>query len=122
MSPKNLCLLNESKGALSFFEDIRCCWISDLADLYGVETRVLLQAIRRNARRFPRDFMFRLSAEEFRVLTSQFVMSKKRRGGRRYRPYVFTEQEIPMLLQKSLDTGADLASLPIDHINASHLL
>ena len=67
----------------------------DLAELYGVETRILIQAVKRNPSRFPVDFMFQLSAEEQICLRSQFVISK--RGGRRYVPYVFTEQGIAML-------------------------
>jgi hypothetical protein len=68
----------------------------DLADLYGVETRILVQAVKRNAERFPSDFMFKLKQEEFDSLRSQFVISKGR-GGRRYLPYAFTEQGIAML-------------------------
>jgi hypothetical protein len=63
---------------------------ADLALLYGVETRVLIQAVKRNDRRFPLDFMFRLTNKEFDVLRSQFVISKGS-GGRRYLPYAFTE-------------------------------
>ena len=48
----------------------------DLASLYGVETRVLVQAVKRNVQRFPKDFMFRLSSDEFYSLRSQFVISK----------------------------------------------
>jgi hypothetical protein len=70
---------------------------ADLADLYGVETRVLLQAVKRNSNRFPTDFMFQLSAEEADSLRSQFVISKSSRGGRRYLPYAFTEQGVAML-------------------------
>jgi hypothetical protein len=70
---------------------------TDLAELYGVETRVLLQAVSRNQKRFPKDFMFRLSKEEYELLRSQIVISKKGRGGRRYLPYVFTEQGVAML-------------------------
>lgn len=69
----------------------------DLADLYGVETRVLVQQVRRNEKRFPADFMFQLSAEEFSHLKSQSVMSSGEHGGRRKRPLVFTEQGIAML-------------------------
>ena len=68
----------------------------DLASLYRVETKVLLQAVRRNIERFPEDFMFQLTPVEWDVLRSQFVTSKGR-GGRRYRPYVFTEQGVAML-------------------------
>ncbi len=68
---------------------------SDLAYLYGVMTKVLIQSIKRNKKRFPNDFMFQLSREEFLNLRSQFVTSKT--GGRRYYPYAFTEQGIAML-------------------------
>jgi len=69
---------------------------SDLAELYGVETKVLNQSIRRNIERFPDDFMFQLTVEEWESLRSQFVTSK-RRGGRTYLPNVFTEHGILML-------------------------
>jgi hypothetical protein len=68
---------------------------ADLAALYGVETKVLLQAVRRNQERFPDDFMFQLTDEEFDDLRSQSVTSSW--GGRRYRPYAFTEQGVAML-------------------------
>lgn len=69
---------------------------TDLAKLYGVTTKVLNQAVKRNATRFPADFMFQLTTEETAALRSQFVTSKGR-GGRQYRPYVFTEQGVAML-------------------------
>jgi hypothetical protein len=69
----------------------------DLARLYGVETRVLLQAVKRNLGRFPSDFMFELSAAEWVALRSQSVTSKSGRGGRRYAPFAFTEQGVAML-------------------------
>jgi ORF6N domain len=84
----------------------------DLAALYGVETRVLNQAVRRNADRFPADFMFQLSSEEAETLSqvvtpsvaghdvsnsSQIVMSSGKYRGKRYRPYAFTEQGVAML-------------------------
>lgn len=68
---------------------------SDLARLYGVETRVLVQAVKRNIERFPADFMFQLSAEEVADLRSQTVTSSW--GGRRYAPFAFTEQGVAML-------------------------
>ena len=74
---------------------------ADLAELYGVETRVLLQAVSRNQKRFPKDFMFQLSEEEYELLRSQIVISKKGRGGRRYLPYAFTEQGVTMLSPSS---------------------
>ena len=68
----------------------------DLALLYGVETKVLKQGVKRNIRRFPVDFMFELTQEEFNSLRSQFVTSNKR-GGIRYMPFAFTEQGVAML-------------------------
>jgi len=70
---------------------------SDLADLYGVSTKQLNQQAKRHRGRFPRDFMFRLSKEEYSLLRSQIVTSKKGRGGRRYLPFVFTEHGAIML-------------------------
>lgn len=69
----------------------------DLAELYGVETRVLNQAVRRNIRRFPTDFMFQMRSEEFTKWKSQIVMSKTEKMGLRRRPLVFTEQGVAML-------------------------
>jgi len=69
----------------------------DLAQLYGVETRVLNQAVRRNAKRFPEDFMFQTTAEEFRNWISQIVISNKEKMGLRKPPLVFTEQGVAML-------------------------
>ncbi|UPQ78382.1 ORF6N domain-containing protein [Flavobacterium azooxidireducens] len=66
-----------------------------LADLYEIETKVLKQAVKRNINRFPNDFMFELSKEEFESLRSQIVTSK--RGGLRYMPFAFTEQGVAML-------------------------
>ena len=71
---------------------------SDVAALYEVQTKVLVQAVKRNAGRFPQDFMFQLSAEEFAHLRSRTVTSNASgRGGRRTAPYAFTEQGVAML-------------------------
>ena len=70
---------------------------ADLAGLYAVETKVLLQAVKRNLERFPEDFMFQLTDQEFARLRSQIVTSNSGRGGRRYQPYAFTEQGVAML-------------------------
>lgn len=70
---------------------------SDLAELYGVATRILNQQVRRNVRRFPADFMFRLTPEVTNRLRSQIVISNIGRGGRRYLPYVFTQEGVAML-------------------------
>jgi tetrahydromethanopterin S-methyltransferase subunit G len=68
----------------------------DLAVLYGVETKVLIQAVKRNIERFPADFMFQLNRKESSCLTSQIVTSNGR-GGTRHLPYAFTEQGVAML-------------------------
>jgi hypothetical protein len=74
---------------------------SDLAELYGVATKVLVQAVKRNLARFPADFMFQLSSSEWAALRSQTVTSNASRqggrGGRRSAPYAFTEQGVAML-------------------------
>lgn len=70
---------------------------ADLAELYGVETRVLKQAVRRNRDRFPIDFMLRLTLDEWKVLRSQTVTLKKRGQHSKYPPYAFTEQGVAML-------------------------
>lgn len=67
----------------------------DLALLYEIETKVLKQAVRRNINRFPSDFMFELTPDEFESLRSQIVTSN--RGGLRYMPFAFTEQGVAML-------------------------
>jgi hypothetical protein len=69
----------------------------DLARIYGVTTKVLNQAVKRNKERFPSEFMFQLSKKEMTFLRSQFVTSNDGRGGRRYAPFVFTEHGAVML-------------------------
>jgi hypothetical protein len=69
----------------------------DLAELYGVPTRVLNQAVKRNFDRFPEDFMFQMSKEEFQNWRSQFVTSNSDKMGLRYAPFCFTEQGVTML-------------------------
>lgn len=69
----------------------------DLATLYGVETRVLNQAVRRNKNRFPEDFMFQLTKEEMMNWKSQIVISNKDKMGLRKRPFAFTENGVAML-------------------------
>lgn len=75
----------------------------DLAELYGVETKRITEAVKRNIERFPEEFRFQLTSEEYDFLRSQFATSndreekKETRGGRQYLPYVFTEQGVAML-------------------------
>jgi len=86
---------------------------ADLAALYNVDTRVLVQAVKRNIRRFPSDFMFQLSDVEWTALRSQIVTSKGR-GGRRYAPYVFTEHGALMLSSVlNSDMAADVGILVV---------
>jgi hypothetical protein len=69
----------------------------DLAGLYGVQTRRLIEQVKRNIDRFPSDFMFQLTRNEAAALRSQSAISSDGHGGRRYAPYVFTEQGVAML-------------------------
>lgn len=77
---------------------------SDLAKLYGVETKRLKEQVKRNINRFPPDFLFELTKEEFQSLRSQFATSNQEigRGGRRYLPYVFTESEVAKKLRQRI--------------------
>ena len=86
----------------------------DLAALYGVETRVLVQAVKRNLQRFPADFMFQLGKEEFDEWRSQIVMSNpSAKMGLRRAPYAFTEQGVAMLSsvlnsQRAIDVNIEI--------------
>ena len=70
---------------------------SDLAEMYGVETKNLNLAVKRNIDRFPDFFRFQLTEKEYKSLRLQIETSKEKRGGRRYMPYAFTEQGVAML-------------------------
>ena len=85
---------------------------SHLAALYGVEPRALVQAVKRNRERFPKDFMFQLSAREFAVLKSQIVISTWG-GARRAAPYAFTEQGVAMLSSVLRSKRAVLVNIQI---------
>lgn len=85
---------------------------SDLVRLYGVHTRALTRAVRRNIDRFPSDFMFRLNKREFANLRSQSGTSSQW-GGRRYAPYAFTEQGVAMLSSVLRSKLAVLVSIQI---------
>jgi hypothetical protein len=91
---------------------------ADLAKLYGVMTFNLNKAVKRKADRFPDDFVFRLSAQETASLTFQIGISKsRRRGSRRYAPYVFTEQGVAML---SSVLRNERARAPVGHGTMPH--
>ena len=86
---------------------------ADLAELYGVEIRVLNQAVRRNIKRFPGDFMFQLTQEEYDALRSQIVTLKGRGKHPKYLPRVFTEHGVAMLssvLRSKRATQVNIAS------------
>ena len=90
-SRTDLAPVDEIAAKICTVRGVRVMLDAHLAQLYGVETRVLNQTIKRNGARFPGDFMFRLSAAESRNLRSQFVISSLGWGGRRYSPLAFTE-------------------------------
>ena len=86
------------QNKIYFIRDQKVMLDFDLAELYEVETRVLNQAVKRNLKRFPDDFMFQLSSSEWEILKSQIVISKtEKRGGTQKMPYAFTEQGLAML-------------------------
>lgn len=85
----------------------------DLAELYEVETRVLNQAVRRNEKRFPEDFMFRMSKEEMKDWISQIVISNSEKMGLRKPPLVFTEQGVAMLSSVLNSNRAILVNIQI---------
>lgn len=82
--------LERVEGVILLIRGEKVILDTDLAELYGVETRALIQAVKRNSERFPMDFILQLTGQEFESLRSQLVISK-RHGGRRYKPYAFTE-------------------------------
>lgn len=85
----------------------------DLAFLYEVETKVLNQAVKRNSIRFPPDFMFQLTLEEFELNWSQIVTSSKKHRGKTYLPYAFTEQGVAMLSSVLRSEKAALVNIAI---------
>ena len=92
----SLVSVQEVSGRIRTIRDVPVMLDSDLAALYGVETRSLMQQVRRNSERFPADFVFQLTVPEFQSLRSQIVISNGR-GGRRTPPFAFTEQGVAML-------------------------
>lgn len=95
--PENLLLSQSVESLIYLVRGFKVMLDEDLATLYGVETRILTRAVRRNLDRFPEDFMFQLTNQEVENLRSQIGISSSTYGGRRYRPLVFTEQGIAML-------------------------
>lgn len=87
----------EIQSRIYTIHDVQVMLDEDLAKFYGVETRVLNQAVKRNINRFPESYMFQLAEDETDDLISQYVISSSGHGGRRKLPYVFTEQGVAML-------------------------
>ena len=94
---KQILLVNEIQKCIYTIRGTQVMLDKDLAELYGVEVRVLNQAVKRNIKRFPKEFMFQLSKNEWINLKSQNVISSSSHGGRRSDPFVFTEQGVSML-------------------------
>ncbi len=97
MSEAELVTTEQITGKIYFIRGLKVMIDRDLAALYGVETKYLKQAVRRNSQRFPDDFMFELSKEEFTNWRSQIATSNSDKMGLRYSPMAFTEQGVAML-------------------------
>jgi len=93
---------------------------SDLAQLYGVTTFNLNKAVKRNQDRFPEDFTFQLSKEEYQALRFQIGISKEGRGGRRFLPYAFTEQGVAMLSSVLRSKRAVMVNIAIMRVFVPH--
>ena len=100
------------ESAIHTLRGMRVMFDSDLAAFYGVTTKVLNQAVRRNKRRFPKDFAFQIDAEDFAILRSQIVTSSSH-GGRRVLPWVFSEHGVVMLASVLNSKTAIEASIAI---------
>jgi phage regulator Rha-like protein len=102
------------KDCIYLIRNNKVMFDKDLAKLYGVETGALVRAVKRNIGRFPEDFMFQLTKEEYTgFLRCQIGISKEERGGRRYLPYVFTEQGVAMLSSVLRSTRAIQVNIAI---------
>jgi hypothetical protein len=108
---RNILPVSRIENAIFLIRDSKVMLDQDLAAMYGVETRALVQAVKRNLDRFPEDFMFQLSKDEFANLKSQIVISSW--GGRRTRPYAFTEQGVAMLSSVLRSKRAILVNIEI---------
>jgi phage regulator Rha-like protein len=117
--------LDEITSRIYTVRGIKVMLDRDLADLYEVETRIIKRNVRRHIKRFPSDFMFELSYQEFSDLRSQFGISK--RGGTRYMPMAFTEQGVSMLAcvlnsDRAIDINIQImrAFVQLRHIAIEH--
>jgi hypothetical protein len=127
MKQSDLILAERISTSIYFIRDERVMLDRDLAALYGVETKVLKQAVKRNIDRFPEDFMFVLTRTELQNWRSQFVTSKGDRQGLRYLPMAFTEHGIVMLSsilnsKRAIDVNIEItrAFVKLRKIFASH--
>jgi hypothetical protein len=118
VSDPALARLKRIDGAIYFVRGQRVMIDSDLAALYGVPTKALNQAVRRNIERFPDDFLFVVTAEELANLRSQIVTSRHGHGGRRVAAYAFTEQGIAMLSSVLRGPRAVQVNIEIDQLIA----
>jgi phage regulator Rha-like protein len=111
MSKQVTFLAKRAESRILSIRSTRVILDADLAELYGVSTKRLNEQVKRNARRFPDDFMFQLNVEELADLRSQIVTSSSSHGGRRYRPYAFTEHGVIMAASILNSERADEMSL-----------
>ncbi len=93
----NLIVFEEIENKIYNIRGERIMLDNDLAEVYSVTTKRLNEQVKRNIDRFPKDFMFQLTEQEYESLRSQFATSNKQRGGRRYLPFAFTEHGAVML-------------------------
>ncbi len=110
MSEPSLVPVERIERAILALRGHRVLLDADPANMHGVETKILVRAVKRNRERFPDDFMLQLSSFEFEDLRFQFGTSKSR-GGRRYLPYAFTGQSVVMLSKADADMTAPSAIL-----------
>lgn len=113
MSSERSLIRKEISSLIYFIRGKRVLLDSDLAGIYGVETKQLNRAIKRHLDRFPEDFMFVLSNQEVNDLRCQIGASSRAYGGRRYPPYVFTEQGVTMLASVLQSKEATMISIQI---------
>ncbi|MHC4295038.1 MAG: ORF6N domain-containing protein [Planctomycetota bacterium] len=104
MAKREIIPLERIQKAILVIRDQKVLLDADLAVFYGVETKALVRAVKRNTERFPEDFMFQLTKTEFETLRCQIGTSNGR-GGRRYAPYAFTEQGVAMLWRSAFADG-----------------
>lgn len=113
----DLKLITQIEGMIYEIRGQRVMLDSDLARLYGIETKQLKRAVRRNQKRFPHDFMFELNNQEVNNLRYQFGTSNGKHGGLRYLPMVFTENGVAMLSSVLNSEQAVLVNISIMRIS-----